>query len=214
MNCNHIHEQLPDLLYDELSPGTRDQVKEHLSQCPACKSEYASLKDLHGLLDGVRPPAVSVNVSGILRKAMAIQGRGTRRWRRAALALAGIAATVLAVTLFRLEIRAGSHQLVIRCGNSTSETEPHTKDKIAQSESTSPEVSSFAAKEAELQPLRGVIYELAAGMDQLSRDLENRDQRQQQNVARLQEQLTQLRVIVQRQVATYLADSSHKGDNR
>jgi hypothetical protein len=51
-------------------------------------------------------------------------------------------------------------------------------------------------------------------MDKLSRDVEASDRRQQQSIARLQEQLTQLRIVFQRQMALSLADASKKGDDR
>jgi hypothetical protein len=70
------------------------------------------------------------------------------------------------------------------------------------------------ASEAELLPLRGVIYTLAEDMDKLTREVEARDQHQQQTTARLQEQLAQLRIAIQRQMALSLADSSKKGDDR
>src|SRR5260370_42191002 len=130
------------------------------------------------------------------------------------MSFAGIAATVLAVILFRLEIRAGTNQVVIRWGSSISEIETVTNPKSEPSEHHTAETTYVPASEAELQPLRGLIHALDASMDQLSREVEIRDQRQQQNIVRLQEQVTQLRVMFQRQMATYLADSSKKGENR
>src|SRR5260370_31132354 len=102
MNCTHVREQLPDLLYEELSPGEIEQAREHLTQCPACKSELASFQDLQRMLDGVPAPAVSVNTPGVFRQALEIHARRARRWRRAAVVLAGPSAPILSLSLFRL----------------------------------------------------------------------------------------------------------------
>jgi len=111
-----------------------------------------------------------------------------------------------------MEISFDRDQLVIRWNGSTRVVErPHAPQPEAdfrQSDLPPP------ATEAELLPLRGVIYTLAEDMDKLAREVEARDQRQQQTTARLQEQLAQLRIAIQRQVALSLADSSKKGDDR
>jgi hypothetical protein len=121
---------------------------------------------------------------------------------------------VILILVLRLEIQLSGKQVVIRWGDATGSVE-----KIVNPEADSPgfvqsELPFPPASEAELQPLRGVIHVLAEDMDKLAREVDARDRRQQQSLARLQEQLTQLRMFTQRQMALSLADSSKKGDDR
>jgi len=214
MNCTHVRENLPGLVYNELSPTEIEKVQDHLSQCSACRGEFASLQELQNMLDGVRAPAVTVSLPALLRQAAELQDRRARRWRRVAGALTGIAAAVMVILFLRLEIRFGSDQVVVRWGGSAPTVDAPTIPKVETSPPIPGQASYPAASEAELQPLRGLIYALAADLDQLSQDLDSRDRRQQQNIARLQEQVTQLRAAFQRQMASYLAVSSKKGENQ
>ncbi len=214
MNCTHVRQLLAEFAYDDLSSDQVGPVKEHLRRCQACAGQLASLQEIHRMLGGVSPPPVNVNVPLLFRQVQDIQNRKTRRWRRAALALAGLAAAVLFVLVLRLELRVSGDQVVIGWGNKSSTTDVLTDPKSELHPMPAPPSSSLAASEAELQPLRGLIYELAANLEQVSQESDLRDRRQQQNLNRLQEQVTQLRMMFQRHLTTYLADSSKKGDNR
>jgi hypothetical protein len=211
MNCNQVRQLLPELAYEELSPGEMEEAKEHLTRCRTCARELASLQELAGILDSVSPPSVNVNVPQLFRQARDIQSRQLRRWRRTALALGGLAAAVLVVLVFRLELRVSANQMVIGWGGKRPDVAPDPKSELHPSPTPS---HGLAASEEELQPLRALIYEMAANIERVSQDSELRDQRQQQNLNRLQDQLTQLRTMFQRHMTTYLADSSKKGDNR
>jgi len=212
MNCMHVRNRLSELLYEDLAPSEREQLNDHLAQCPECRNELVSLQEVRRALDAVPAPEVSVNLSALYRRVADVRVQAGRRWRRAALAAAGLAAALIIGLALRLEIRFDRNQLVIRWGSSPSALEPPVDSK--------PEVKLTGhdlpppASEAELLPLRGVIYALAEDMDKLTREVEARDQRQQQTAARLQEQLVQLRIAIQRQMALSLADSSKKGDDR
>ncbi|HEV2945807.1 MAG TPA: zf-HC2 domain-containing protein [Gemmataceae bacterium] len=214
MNCTQVRQLLPEFAYHDLHAGQLEPMKEHLSRCQACVNELASLQELERMLDGVSPPPVNVNVSLLFHQAREIQSRQMRRWRRAALALAGLAAAVLFVLVLRLELRVGANQVVIGWGSKSATTDINTDPKSDSHLMPPPPSSSLAASEAELQPLRGLIYELAANLEQVSQESDLRDRRQQQNLNRIQDQVTQLRMMFQRHMTTYLADSSKKGDNR
>jgi hypothetical protein len=216
MNCKNVRERLVDMLYDCLPLTELEKLNVHLAHCSACKSEFASLRDLHRALDSVAAPDVSVHLPTLYRRVADLRQRSVKRWRRVALAAAGVAAAVIAVLAFRLEIRVGSDQVMIRWGNSIPVPDSAANGKsesvrLAQSDSPNP-----PASELELQPMRGLIYAVADDLDKLAGEVETRDRRQQQAVARLQENLAQVRLIMQRQLnARQVAlDSSKKGEDQ
>jgi putative zinc finger protein len=213
MNCNQVRQLLPEFTYEDLAPGEMEQVKEHLMQCQTCKGDQGLLQELGQMLNSVSAPSVHVNVPLLFRQANDVHCRQMRQWRRAALAMSGLAAAVLVVLVFRLELRVSVNQMVIGWGSKSSTAEI-TRDPKSELQPMSVPSSDVVASEAELQPLRALIYEMAANIERVSQDGELRDRRQQQNLARLQDQLTQLRGMFQRYMTTYLADSSKKGDNR
>ena len=216
MNCTNVRERLPELLYESLSLAEAEKLNDHLAHCLACKSEFASLQDLQRTLDSVRAPDESVHLPTLYRCIADLHQKKTKRWRRTALSMAGIAAAVIAVLAFRLEIRLGPEQVVFRWGTSIPNPNSVTSGKsdpmsIAPTDSPNP-----PASEAELQPMRGLIYALADDMDKLSREVETRDRRQQQAIGRLQENLAQVRIIMQRQfnARQVVLDSSNKGEDQ
>ncbi len=160
MNCTNVRERLPELLYESLSLAEAEKLNDHLAHCLACKSEFASLQDLQRTLDSVRAPDESVHLPTLYRCIADLHQKKTKRWRRTALSMAGIAAAVIVVIAFRLEIRLD--------------------------------------------------------MDKLSREVETRDRRQQQAIGRLQENLAQVRIIMQRQLNArqVVLDSSNKGEDQ
>jgi hypothetical protein len=214
MNCTQVRTRLPELLYEDLPAADREQLKEHLARCQECRSEYASLQQVQQTLNTVPAPDISVDLPLLYRRVVDHQAQAGRRWRRFAFAVGGLAAAVILVLALRLEIRLGREQVVIRWGASIPTVDATLDPKSDQLSLAARDLPFPPATEAELQPLRGVIYALAEDMDKLSRDVEARDRRQQQSVARLQEQLTQLRIVFQRQMALSLADASRKGDDR
>jgi anti-sigma factor RsiW len=50
MRCHRVHRLLPDYIGDELSFKKREEVEQHLEQCPACQAELAALQ---GIWDGL-----------------------------------------------------------------------------------------------------------------------------------------------------------------
>jgi hypothetical protein len=214
MNCIDVRNRLSELLCEDLPATDREQLKEHLAGCPECRGEYSSLQDVKQSLHRVSVPEISVDLQLLYRQVAEHQARAGRRWRRFALAVGSLAAAVILLLALRLEIRLGQEQVVIRWGPS-----PASIDQIAdpQRESSRPMESPLPfspASEAELQPLRGLIYALEEDLDKLARDVDARDRRQQQSFNRLQDQLAQLRTFAQRQMTLSMADSSKKGDDR
>jgi hypothetical protein len=214
MNCTQLRNRLPELLYEDVPAADREQLKEHLARCPECRSEYASLQEVQHSLNRVSVPEISVNLPLLYRQVADHQARAGRRWRRFALGVGGLAAAVIIVLALRLEIRLGREQVVIRWGPSDGPIEQIVNPEAGSPGFVQSELPFPPASEAELLPLREVIHVLAEDMDKLAREVDARDRRQQQSLARFQEQLTQLRTFTQRQMALSLADSSKKGDDR
>ena len=46
MRCHRVQRLLPDYIGDELSLKKREEVAEHLEQCPACKAELAAFQGI------------------------------------------------------------------------------------------------------------------------------------------------------------------------
>jgi hypothetical protein len=55
MRCHRVHRLLPDYIGDELSLEKREQVEQHLKECPACRAELAALQ---GVWDGLAGQAL------------------------------------------------------------------------------------------------------------------------------------------------------------
>jgi len=62
MDCQAIHEQLIDYLYDELTPEAWVRIEQHLLQCERCKEELAALQELSGALNQWQVPTPPVGV--------------------------------------------------------------------------------------------------------------------------------------------------------
>src|SRR5260370_41394905 len=104
MTCNEIREKLPLYIHGDLPAGEAAQVKQHCESCPTCRKELASLRQVGRLLDAVSAPRVEVNLAQVYAEAMQQQARRARRWRRATIALAGVAALLVLVFGLKLEV--------------------------------------------------------------------------------------------------------------
>ena len=116
MNCTEIRTRLPLLLYHDLKPDEVAAVENHLTTCAACRHEHAGLARVRGLLAAVPAPSIDVDVSRVFQQVADRQARRARLWRRAAVALCGLAAALLVAVACRLEIRVETGQLVLRWG--------------------------------------------------------------------------------------------------
>jgi predicted anti-sigma-YlaC factor YlaD len=121
MNCSQIRDQLPLLPYGDLDSDVACAVQAHLSSCPLCQREYTALGQVRRQLASVPSPQVTVDLPRLFQEAVARQVRQIRRWRRAALAVTGIAAAVVLVMVLRLEVRLDPNQLTVRWGTASAE---------------------------------------------------------------------------------------------
>jgi hypothetical protein len=181
MNCTRARALLAALVYGDLPPAETAAVEQHLAGCDSCRRERQALQEVRRLLDATPPPAVQVDVRRLYQEATARQQRSARRWRRAAVALLGVAAAALLVLGLRLEVRCEAHQLTLRWGT----------PEVAPAPPTLPELPHREAKRTptaeDLQLLRELIHALAA-------DAEARDQRQYLYLQRLQGRLDALQL--------------------
>src|SRR5262245_12193309 len=131
MNCSRVHELLPLLLYDDMPAVEATAVRDHLAGCASCRKEFAALQHVRAALDTAPMPAVQVDLPRLFYDAAARQARQARRWRRAAVAVCGLATAVLLVALLRLEIRVEAHQWVVRWGVTPLDEQNHGPTRAA-----------------------------------------------------------------------------------
>jgi anti-sigma factor RsiW len=194
MSCNPFREQLPLLLYGDLPAEQAEQLKQHLANCAGCGGEYAALQRLREWLNEVPVPIAQVDVRRIYAVASDRQRRTARRWRYLAAVAACAAAVLLLVAVTRCEVRVSGQQLVLRWGNvpgpATLEADRNVAPAVVQV------VQPPAAMEDQLQLLK----ELARA---LAKDVDSRDQKQRQELARLTQRLNDLqRLTNQQRLAT------------
>jgi hypothetical protein len=186
MNCDAIRGLLPLFVYDDLDAADALAVARHLADCPACQSEHAALMQTRSALEAAPTPAVNVDALALLRIETARQTLRVRRWRRAALAVGALAASLLLILTLRVEVRAGDGQFVLSWGRPHSDTQspkPDTRDPT-------PEITE------RLQLVQEIARALAA-------DVADRDDRQQASLARLRTEVDNLqRFTVDRWRAT------------
>lgn len=202
MNCTDARARLPALLYGDLSADEASQVQAHLARCPSCQKESAALAQVGRLLDAVPAPAVAVDLPQLYREAAERRQRRLRRWRRVAVASLAAAAVVLVVFLSRVEVRLDAHQLVLRWGAAPAPPE------VPSPPAPLPPPVVVAAPTASADEVEHQLRLLTDLVQALSNDADLRDARRQQEMTRLraqvqslQQQLTQLRLVTEKDVA-------------
>ena len=111
MACSPAH------AYGDLPADEGVAVAGHLRDCPACQAEAAAINGIRSALDNTQVPLVHVDVPALFNT---VADRKVRRWRRLAIAGAGLAAGLLLVFAVRLQINIGDGQIVIAWGSTFS----------------------------------------------------------------------------------------------
>jgi hypothetical protein len=205
MNCAAVRARLASFEYGDLTDAEADQVREHLRRCPSCAQERSAVTEVRRLLDAVPAPAVAVDLPRLYKDALSGQVRRLRLWRGVAVAALAAAAIVAALLLSRLELRVDANQLVLRWGAVPAAPDPKPVPPPAtprQEESpVPPPLMSTAEIDQQLRMLRELVQVV-------SNDADQRDERRRDEIARLQgrvhgleQQLTQLRLAMARDVA-------------
>jgi len=216
MNCSQARTLLPDLAYECLEPLARDQLHVHVAACSSCQRELMELQELRRLMDAAPAPAVTVDVPRLYREALARQHGLVRRWRRAALAgLAAAAALVFVILALHVEIRIDAGQAVVRWDRPPAAADAQPDPRTAQIPHATPVLAPN--HDVEIQVLSRLIHALSA-------DVDARDRRLADELARLQQLLVKLHERSERRLtetensvhALYAAQFalSRKGDSQ
>ena len=165
MTCNEARGLLPALLYDKPPPANADVVRAHITGCPACRQELAEMERVRHALDAVAVPAGSVDVSRVFQQAAALQQRRARRWRRATVAVCGLAAALLLVLLLRLELRFDANKLVIRWGEVPIQQPPVEQPIPEPKIIAQREIVANPELDEQLRVLRDMVHALAGSQE-------------------------------------------------
>jgi hypothetical protein len=203
MNCADVHARLASFAYGDLPEAEANHIREHLNQCSACEQQRLAISEAQRLLDAVPAPAIAVNLPKLYRDVAAEHRRQVRRWRIAA--WAGLAAALLVAILLvsRLEVRMDANQVVLRWGAAPAMPQPHEHPPARHS----PE-PVFAAPQMSTAEIDQQLRMLRELVQAISNDADLRDERRQREITALQgrmhgleQQMTQLRLAAQREVA-------------
>jgi hypothetical protein len=169
-----------------LDAASNDAVQNHLASCPVCRLELAGFQRVREAMDSVSSPHVQIDVSGLFQRAAARRAKQARRWRRAALAVGGLAAALMLVVLLRLEVRVQAQQLTIRWGSAPvgekTQELPHIERVVVRADP-----AALTALEERVGTMDELLHALIT-------DVGDRDDRQTQRVARLRERVEELRL--------------------
>jgi hypothetical protein len=206
MNCNHVQAELAAFLYGELEPEQAARVNSHVQACALCQARSAENHEVRRLLDLVPAVDVPIDMPALWRQCACRQAQKARHWRRSARWLAGaLAAGVVLAFLCRLEIGVAKHQLTLRWGAVPTQAEPADASAVA---AATPHVSDdhrekLLDMQKQLLVLGELVQGLAAEAEERGASGEARERRHEQRIARLQDQLDELRrQTTQRWVAT------------
>jgi predicted anti-sigma-YlaC factor YlaD len=184
MNCTEVRENLPALAYGELAATIRGAVESHLVSCLACRQELAAMERIRGALDTIVAPSVQIDVPRLFQDAAARQARRVRRWRRTALAVFGIAASLMLALLLRLQVRVEANQLTIRWAGVSIEEKNHAATPVERVVAPR-DPAELAALEERVRFLDELLHALIT-------DVGDRDDRQTERVARLRVRVEEL----------------------
>jgi hypothetical protein len=183
MKCTDARAALPLLIYGDASPQEQAALRDHLASCPACRREHEELQGIRRLLDAAPVPHVEVDLARLHETLAKRQTRRLRRWRRVAVALGAIAACLLLVAGFRLEVRLEAGQMVVRWGDPPPPAPtPVPPQPLVHNDDLATEA------EAELHVLRELIHALKQDGDDREERLQERLDRLQAHVRILQAQ--------------------------
>jgi hypothetical protein len=204
MNCTETRPLLPSLLYSDLSASLAVQVEAHRATCPACTAEFEALRQVRGALDAVPAASATVDLAQLYRDAAQRHQRSLRRLRRVCVVVvACAAAVVLIVGLSRLEVRFEGHQVVVRWG--APPPLPESPPAAVPAPLAVEPSQRIAEIEDRINLLGELVQALSADADRRSVGRDDEIVTLRREIRDLQEQLTQLRLATDRDVAALYA---------
>lgn len=179
MKCTDVRAALPLLIYGEPGPDEA-ALREHLAACLACRREQEALQGIRHLLDATPTPRIEVDLPRLYQSFTERQTRRLRRWRGIAFTLGAVAALLLCVFGLRLHLRVEANQVVVHWGDPPPPAPaPVLPQPIVTKAELPPET------EAQLRVLSALIHAL-------KQDVEDRDDRLAERLARLQKHVLAL----------------------
>ena len=195
--CDDVRVKLPLYLTADLPPAEADAVRGHLAGCPECAADHAELAQVRRLLDAAPSPGVHpVDVAAIYRDALNRHARSARRWKRAAVAGALIAAGLLGVAVLpKLEVKAGGNELVVRWGDPPAVAAiPHPAPNPADAELHA-RLTELDARTARFARIETKVNTLQTLLLALADDLDDSDELHRRQKDDLTAMATQLRAV-------------------
>jgi hypothetical protein len=172
MNCDTARNLLPLFVYDDLEPDEALAVARHLADCRECQTQHAALAQARTALDAMPTPKIALDPENLWRSESLRQSLRIRRWRRATITLAAVAAGLLFVVALRIEVRVGNGQLTLAWGAPT--------QRIVDPMPTA------RKSESDVQERLQLVQEIARA---LATDVADRDGRQQAAITRLRAEI-------------------------
>ena len=189
MNCEQVREHLPGYVHGDLEPAQRGELEGHLGTCAACCRERDGVVRVRELLDMVSAPTVSVDPARIYRETAAAEKHRLRRWRRVAVVVSAVAASLgFAAVALRLEVRVEDHQMVLRWGTPPPLPEPSPAPPAPPTQLAPEDVRRLAAVEDQMRLMTEIVHALAG----TTGSAEARDRQRQREIAQLHERLVEL----------------------
>lgn len=120
IDCEAVRDEMPGLLYDDIDPGARSVVEEHLAQCAACRAELEADRATLRCLDEwsvESPPAAGIS-------SFSIQTSRRLGWLRPVL-VGAVAAAVAFAALGAIgaDARYGDGALILTIGRAMAESD-------------------------------------------------------------------------------------------
>jgi hypothetical protein len=163
---------MPLFVYDDLAPDEALSISRHLADCRDCQTQHAAFTQARVALESMPTPKFALDPGKLWESETVRQTFRLRRWRRATVTLAAIAAGLLLVLALRIEVRAGHGQFTIAWG---------APSRSVIDSNPTPRESEFDVQER-LQ----LVQEIARA---LATDVADRDGRQQAAITRLRAEI-------------------------
>jgi len=165
-------DQLPLLLYGDLTEAEAATVNRHVAECASCRDALAALQSVRAALHATPVPDVNVAPAQIFLASAQPQRRRWVPW----MITGALAASLVALAVWNLEVSIGRGQMIVRWGQPLEVVLGHNVGMPAADN------SAMVALEERVRLLQELTHALA-------RDVERRDRQRSNDVQRTLAQL-------------------------